>query len=145
MSARNLGCHYSLDGKFRRKPNPLKVLKEVNIRWKTWQPNICYENTIEVDVRVKAEFFLCFLSYYSNVWVWSEGLFVGNPTWAGEFGTLHHWALVFPFISNTSGFQVIGWMCGVAPVAATKTINNSSTQIFRNSLFLYERCTHIPL
>lgn len=62
MSTRNLGCHYSLDSKCRRKPNPLKVLKEVNVRWKTWQSNICYENMTEVDVRVKAEFFFFFFN-----------------------------------------------------------------------------------
>lgn len=61
MSTRNLGCHYSLDGKSRRKPNPLKVLN-VTIWWKTWQPNICYENMTEVDVRVKAEFLLFFFN-----------------------------------------------------------------------------------
>lgn len=44
-----------------------KVLIEVNINWKPWQPKIQYENMIEVDVRVKAELF--FSVYYSNVGV----------------------------------------------------------------------------
>lgn len=37
-----------------------KVLIEVNISWKPWQPKIQYENTIEVDVRFKAELFFQF-------------------------------------------------------------------------------------
>lgn len=53
-----------------------KVLIEVNINWKPWQPKIQYENMIEVDVRVKAELF--FSVYYSNVGVQSEEILVGN-------------------------------------------------------------------
>lgn len=60
MSTRSLGCRYSLDVKCRKKANPLEVLKEVNINWKLWQPKIHYENMIEVDVKVKAEFLFFF-------------------------------------------------------------------------------------
>lgn len=88
----SLECHHSIDGKCKRKPNPLEVLKAVNINWKIWQCKIHCENRIEVDVKVKAVFFFscCFSSYYSEVWVWSEGLFVGNLSWVGEFDALHH-------------------------------------------------------
>lgn len=75
----------------------------------------------EVDVRVKAEFFFFFFNLIIQMCecdlrdsLWEISI------WAGEFETLHHWPILFPFISNTSSFQVIGWMCGVAPLAATK-------------------------
>lgn len=143
MSTRNLGCHYSLDGKSRRKPSPLKVFKEVNMRWKTWQSNICYENMIEVDMRVKAEFFPCFLSYYSNVWMWSEGLFVGNlhlnrGIW--NFAPLSPAIPLYFKHQQLPGDRVNVW-CGSS--SSYKTINSFSTPMFRNSLIsLWALQTH---
>lgn len=52
--------------------------------------------------------------------MWSERLSVGNPSWVAEFGALHHWALLFPFILTTSNSQVLGLVCRVAPVATMK-------------------------